>query len=122
MLGRMEVYFAENVSVSAAAMLEGLGKSCMYKSTPTYKNVRCCRILAEGARKGFKDCIEDFRIFKRMSPQMRSALKSKGIDDFKTAMKFVKGMKETTGLQEYSLDDCIMYTCLRPLGEVVFDD
>ena len=50
---------------------------------------------------------------------MRSALKSRGIDDFKTAMKFVEGMKETTGLKEYSLNDFIIYTCL--LDEVVFD-
>ena len=40
-------------------------------------------------------------------------------DQFKTAMKFVEGMKETTGLKEYSLNDFIIYTCL--LDGVVFD-
>ena len=55
-----------------------------------------------------------------MSPHMRSVSKSKGIDDFKTAMKFVKGMKETTGLKEYSLNDLIIYTCL--LVGVVFNE
>ena len=79
MLGRIEEYFAENVSVSVAAMLEVFGQSCIYKSTPTYKNVRCCRILAEGARKGFMDCIEDFGVFERMSPHMTSTLTSRGI-------------------------------------------
>ena len=119
MLDRMEVYFAENATVSVAVMLKVFGKSCIYKSAPTYKNVRCCRILAEAARKGFKDCIEDFQVFKRMSPHIRSALKSRGIDDFKTAMKFVEGLKDTTGLKEYSLNDFIIYTCL--LDRVVFD-
>ena len=92
-------------------MLQVLGNSCIYKSAPTYKSVRCCRILAETARKGFKDS---------MSPHMRSALKLRGIDDYKTASKFVKGMKATTGLKEYFLNAFIIYTCL--LDEVVFDD
>ena len=61
-----------------------------------------------------------FEVFKRMSPRMRSALKSRGIDDFKTAMKFVNGMKATTGLDDYSLNDFIIYTCL--LDDVVFDN
>ena len=77
MLGRMEVYFAKNASVSLAAMLKVLGKSCIYKSVPTYKSVRCCRILAEAARKQFKDCIEDFQWFRGMSPHLHSALKSR---------------------------------------------
>ena len=51
---------------------------------------------------------------------MRHALKSRGIDDFKTAMKSVKGMKETIGLKEYSINDLIIYTCL--LDDMVFDD
>ena len=55
-----------------------------------------------------------------MSLPIRSSLKSKGIDDFKTAMKFVEGMKETTGLKQYSLNDFIIYTCL--LDEIEFDD
>ena len=55
-----------------------------------------------------------------MSPRMRSALKSRGIDDFKTALKFVNVMKETTDLKEYPLNGLIVYTCL--LGNVVFDD
>ena len=120
MLGRMEVYFAQNASVSVAAMLKVLRQSCIYKSKPTYKNVRCVRILAEAAGKKLKDCPEDFEVFSRMSRHMRSALKSRGMDDFKTAMKFVEGMKQTTGLKEYSLHDFIIYTCL--LDEVVFDD
>jgi hypothetical protein len=119
MLERMEVDFAENASVSVAVMLRVFGKSCIYKSAPAYKNVRCCRILAEAARKGFKNCIEDFQVFKRMSTHMTAALKSRGIDEFKTAMKFVEGMKETTGLKEYALNDLIIYTCL--LDGVVFD-
>ena len=57
MLARMEVYFAENASVSVAAMLKVFGNSCVYENKPTYKNVRCCRILAEAVGKGFKDCI-----------------------------------------------------------------
>ena len=51
---------------------------------------------------------------------MRSALQSRGIDDFKTAMKFVEGMKEEIGLPEYSLNDLVIYTCL--LDRAVFDD
>ena len=51
---------------------------------------------------------------------MRSALKYRGIDDFKTAMKFVVGMQAETGLPRYSLNDLIIYTCL--LDRVVFDD
>ena len=51
MLGRMELYFAANASVSVAAMLKVLGRSCIYTREPRYKNVRCCRILAEAARK-----------------------------------------------------------------------
>ena len=47
---------------------------------------------------GFRDCIEDFQVFRRMSPHMRSSLLSRGIDDFKTAMKFLEGMNATTGL------------------------
>ena len=119
MLGRMEEYFAENARVSVAAMLQVLGESCMYKSRVTYKNVRFVRILAEAPGKRYKDSIEDFEVFRRMSPHMRPALRTRGIDDFKTAMKFVEGMKETTGLNEYSLNDLIIYTCLQ--DRVVFD-
>jgi hypothetical protein len=119
MLDRMQLYLAENARVSVAAMLKVFGKSCIYTSAISYKNVRCCRILAEAARKGFKDCIQDFQVFKRMSPHMRDALKSKGIDDFKTAMKFVEGLKDLTGLTEYSLNDFIIYMCR--LDQVVFD-
>ena len=53
-----------------------------------------------------------------MSPHMRIALKSRGIDDFKTAMKFVEGMQKTL-LAEYSLNDFIIYTCL--LDNLVFE-
>ena len=60
MLDRMEVYFAENATVSVAVMLKVFGKSCIYTSKITYKNVRCCRILAEASRKGFKDCMKMF--------------------------------------------------------------
>ena len=84
------------------------------------KAERLDREEKEAARKVLKDWIEDFPVFRRMSPHMRSALKSRGIDDFKTAMKFVEGMKETTGLPDYSLNDLIIYTCL--LDKVVFDD
>ena len=86
----------------------------------TYKNVRCVRILAEAAGRPLRDCRDDFEVFRRMSPHMRSSLLCRGIDDFKTAMKFVEGMKATTGLTQYSLNDLIIYTCL--LDRVVFDD
>lgn len=120
MLERIRVYFSTTKKVSMAVMLALFGHSCMYTKTPTYKNVRCCRILAEARRKKFKDCIEDFEVYKRMSPHMRKALKSKGIDDFEVAMKFVKGMQETIELKTYSLNDLIIYTCL--LDEKVYDE
>ena len=120
MCGRMQVYFANNSVVSVASMLKVMGKTCIYKSTVTYKSVRCCRILAEASRKVLKDCIEDFEVFRRMSAHMRSALKMRGIEDFKTAMKFVEGMRCITGLPDYALNDLIIYTCL--LDKVVFDD
>ena len=120
MLARMQEYFQANARVSVAAMLKVVGNSCIYTSCVTYKNVRCVRILAEAAGRPLRDCREDFAVFRRMSPHMRSALKSRGIDDYKTAMKFVEGMKEETGLTQYSLNDLIIYTCL--LDRVVFDD
>ena len=67
MLDRMEVYFARNDCVSVAVMLELFGKSCIYTSNRAYKNIRCCRILAEAPGKRCKDCVEDFEVFKRMS-------------------------------------------------------
>ena len=51
---------------------------------------------------------------------MKCALKYRGIDDFKTAMKFVVGMQAETGLTRHLLKDLIIYTCL--LDRVVFDD
>jgi len=87
---------------------------------PTYKNVRCVRILAAAAGKVLQDCREDFEVSKRMSSHMRSALDRRGINDYKTAMKFVEGMKALTGLTMYSLNDFIIYTCL--LDKVVFDE
>ena len=42
-----------------------------------------CRMVS----KGWKDCIDYFQVFKLMSPHMWSALKSRGIDEFKTAIK-----------------------------------
>ena len=120
MLTRMQVYFQANATVSVAAMLKVVGNSCIYTSRVTCKNVRCVRILAEAAGRPLRDCREDFAVFRRMSPHMRSALQSRGIDDYKTAMKFVEGMKEETGLTRYCLNDLIIYTCL--LDRVVFDD
>ena len=120
MLTRMQEYFQANARVSVAAILKVVGNSCIYTSCVTYKNVRCVRILAEAAGRPLRDCREDFEVFRRMSPHMRSALRSRGIDDYKTAMKFVEGMKEETCLTQYSLNDLIIYTCL--LDRVVFDD
>ena len=120
MLTRMQVYFQGNARVSVAAMLKVVGNLCIYTSAVTYKNVRCVRILAEAAGKPLRDCRDDFEVFRRMSPHMRSSLLCRGIDDFKTAMKFVEGMKATTGLTQYSLNDLIIYT--RLLDRVVFDD
>ena len=121
MLRRMEGYFAKNRSVSVAAMLDVLGaEKCMYTQAPTYKNVRCCRILAEAAGKPFKNCIEDFSVFQRMSKHMRGTLEARGINEFKVAMRFVKGMKQVTGEDTYSLNDLVIYTCL--LDDLVFDD
>ena len=55
-----------------------------------------------------------------MSPHMRTSLKDAGIEDYKTAKKFVEGMKKITGLQTYCINDLIIYTCL--LDRVVLDD
>ena len=119
-LENIMVYFRTTRSVSVAVMLGLFGHSCMYTKTPTYKNVRCCRILAEAGRKRFKDCIEDFEVYKSMSAHMRNALKRKGIDDFDVAMKFVKGMQDAIKLKTYSMNDLIIYTCL--LDKTVYDD
>ena len=120
MLDRMQGYFAANDAVSLAAMLKVLGKSCIYKSTVSYKSVRGVRILAEAAGKVLKDCPEDYNVFKKMTSHMKHALKKRGLDDYKTCMKFVEGMKETTDLEEYTINDLIIYTCL--LDRVVFDE
>ena len=64
--------------------------------------------------------LDDFEVFRRMSSHMRSSLQCRGIGDFKTAMKFVEGMVEETGLTRYCLNDLIIYKCL--LDRVVFDD
>ena len=111
LMSRVEAYFAANARVSVVSMLKVFGKSCMYTCSPSYKNVRCCRILAEAFSKRFIDCVEDFKIFKRMSLHMTQTLKEWGISDFDTAMKFVDGMKDTCGLPTYSLNDFIIYTC-----------
>ena len=93
MLDRMQGYFAANDAVSLAAMLKVLGKTCIYKSTVSYKSVRGVRILAEAAGKVLKDCPEDYNVFKKMTAHMKLALKKRGLDDYKTCMKFVEGMK-----------------------------
>ena len=120
MLNRMEVYFAANDTVSLAAMLKVLGKSCLCKSIVSYKSVRGVRIIAEAAGKVLKDCPEDLVVFRKMSTHMKYALKRRGLDDYKTCMKFVDGMKDTVNLSEYTLNDLIIYTCL--LDRVVFDE
>ena len=119
LMSQVEAYFAANAQVSVSSMLKLFGKSCIYSSSPTYKNVRCCRILAEAFSKRFIDCTEDFSIYKRMSIHMADTLKEWGIADFATAMKFVQGMKDTIGLTTYSLNDFIIYTCL--MSSHVFD-
>ena len=101
-------------------MLDVFGNQGLYTSKPTYKNVRCCRILTEAAGKRFRDCIEDFDVLRRMSPHIKSALATRGIDDYKVACKFVTGMQEVTGNNKYCLNDLIIYTCL--LDNIVFDD
>ena len=120
MLTCMQDYFKANARVSLSAMLQIFGDTGVYTSRVIYKNVRCARILAEAAGKPLCDSEEDFHVFQRMSPHMRTSLKYRGIDDFKTAMKFVVGMREETGLAQYDLNDLIIYTCL--MGGVVFDD
>ena len=120
MLMRALEYFVENKVVSVAKLLETFGKSCIYTKVPTYKNVRCCRILIEHAGKDFRGSIEDFQVFSKMSPRLGIALKSRGIVDYDTASRFVKGMQQVTGLKKYCLNDLIVYTCL--LDRVVFDD
>jgi hypothetical protein len=120
MLTCMQVYFKANARVSLSAMLQIFGDTGVYTSRVIYKNVRCARILAEAAGKPLRDSEEDFHVFQRMSAHMRTTLKYRGIDDFKTAMKFVVGMREETGLAQYDLNDLIIYTCL--MGGVVFDD
>ena len=120
MLDRMQEYFAVNNTVSLAAMLKVLGKTCLYKSIVSYKSVRGVRILAEAAGKVLKDCPEDLDVFRKMTAHMKYALKKRGLDDYKTCMKFVDGMKEVINLSEYTLNDLIIYTCL--LDRVVFDE
>jgi hypothetical protein len=120
MLDRMMEYFASNNTVSLAAMLKVLGKTCIYKSVVSYKSVRGVRILAEAAGKVMKDCPEDLDVFRKMTSHMKYALKKRGLNDYKTCAKFVEGMKETTHLPEYTLNDLIIYTCL--LDKVVFDE
>ena len=120
MLTRMRDYFEANARVSLSAMLPIFGDTGVYTSRVIYKNVRCARILAEAAGKPLLDSEEDFHVFQRMSAHMRATLKYRGIVDFKTAMKFVVGMRATTGLAQYGLNDLIIYTCL--MGGVVFDD
>ena len=120
MLDRMQEYFTENNTVSLAAMLKVLGKSCLYKSIVSYKSVRGVRILAEAAGKVLKDCPEDLVVFRKMTAHMKHALKKRGLDDYKTCMKFVDGMKDATNLSEYTLNDLIIYTCLLDRG--VFDE
>ena len=73
-------------------------------------------IIPSGKR--FQDCAQDFAVFRRMSPRMRTVLKARGVDDFKTVKKFIDGMKQTTGLSEYCLNDFIIYSCL--LDETIF--
>ena len=120
MVTRILAYFEANATVSLAALLKLFDDTGVYTKRVIYKNVRCARILAEAAGKPLRDCEEDFSVFQRMSAHMSSALKYRGIDDFKTAMKFVVGMQAETGLPRYSLNDLIIYTCL--LDRVVFDD
>ena len=81
-------------------MLEKFDKHGVYQQVVSYKSVRCCRILPEAAGKRFKDCIEDFEVFKGMSPHMRTVLGERGTADFKTCMKFVEALKGETGLRQ----------------------
>ena len=60
----------------------------------------------------FSNCSQDFQVYRQMSPGMRRALRAHGLDDFTTAMKFVKTMQAVSGLSQYSLNDLIIYTCL----------
>ena len=120
MLKRIHEYFRGRRDVSLAAMLEIFGDSGVYTSRVIYKNVRCARILAEAAGKPLSDCEEDFKVFQRMSAHMRSTLTYRGLVDFKTAMKFVVGMRAATGLPQYGLNDLIIYTCL--MGGMEFED
>ena len=120
MLKRIHDYFSGRRDVTLAAMLPIFGDTGVYTSRVIYKNVRCARILADAAGKPLADAEEDFKVFQRMSAHMRSTLTYRGIVDFKTAMKFVVGMRAATGLAQYGLNDLIIYTCL--MGGVVFDD
>jgi len=110
----MAAYLQKPGKVSIVVMLKILGESAssVFSGKTTYKNVRICRIMAVTAQKEFQNSPQDWNVFSRMSPHLRSALKRRGITTYELAIQFAEAISNVIGMPSYTLNDFSIYTCL----------
>ena len=114
MCAAMVLHLQRRGTISSADMLKTLGEcdSTVIGDQPTYKNVRICRIMAVTAQKEFQNSPQDWNVFSRMSPHLRSALKRRGITTYELAIQFAEAISNVIGMPSYTLNDFSIYTCL----------
>jgi hypothetical protein len=114
MCAAMAAYLQKPGKVSIVVMLKILGESAssVFSGKTTYKNVRICRIMAVTAQKEFQNSPQDWNVFSRMSPHLRSALKRRGITTYELAIQFAEAISNVIGMPSYTLNDFSIYTCL----------
>ena len=112
---KMKLYFnsCKRGIVSLGSMLQVLDDSTSncFSSQLTYKNVRCCRLLALASGKQFENTLGDWKLWSGMSPHISTVLRSLGVQDWKVVEKFLVAFSELVN-SPYSISDFIIYVCL----------
>jgi hypothetical protein len=112
---QMALYFQARNVVSMSEMLSILGKagSRVFDGQIKYKNIRCVRLLACAAGKVFENSVADWRILSVMSRKVSEQTEMLGLRDYAVAMKYVAALSIELNLPDYSLNDLVIFLCLR---------
>ena len=115
-------YFWRRKLVSVSAMLSILGdaESNVYDARRSYKNIRCCRLLASAVGISFESTKVDWDVFLNMSPHVSSTLTNLGLTSYKYVYKILRVLRQKLDQPKYSINDFTIFVCL--LNSVQHDD
>jgi hypothetical protein len=83
-----------------------------FTASTKYGNVRLCRSLIYACRGVFDDNDRSWKVFKSMSPHVRSMCKELGIKSTTNASEIRDLLRIETGYNEYSFADLMVFVCL----------